>query len=52
MADFLKVVANSRSYGLFVEVNTETTKKGKKVGYFSGEKQGRLETRYSENPGA
>ena len=52
LADFLKVLANSESYGLFVEVNTETTKKGKKVGYFSGEKKGRPETTYRENPGA
>jgi hypothetical protein len=34
----------------FVRV-TETTKKRKKVGYFSGEKQGRLETTHGENPG-
>lgn len=52
LADFLKVLANSGSYGLFVEVNTETTKKGKKVGYFSGQKRGRVETTYRENPGA
>jgi len=51
LADFLKVLANSGSYGLFVEVNTETTKQGKRVGYFSGEKKGRPKTTYQENPG-
>jgi hypothetical protein len=40
LADFLKVLANSGSYGLFVEVNTETKKKEKRIGYFSGEKKG------------
>jgi hypothetical protein len=51
LADFLKVLANSGSYGLFVEVNTETTKKRKRVGYFSGEKKGRPKTTYIEKPG-
>ena len=51
LADFLKVLANSGSYGLFVEVNTEKRKKGKKVRYFSGEKKGSPETTYRENPG-
>jgi len=39
LADFLKVLANSGSYGLFVEVNTETKKKETKVTYTSGEKK-------------
>jgi hypothetical protein len=52
MADFLKVLANSGSYGLFVEVNTETNAKAKKVRYFSGEKSGRKLTDYVEKPGA
>jgi DNA polymerase elongation subunit (family B) len=51
LADFLKVLANSGSYGLFVEVNTETAKKEEKVSYFSGEKKGTRETKYSENHG-
>jgi len=52
LADFLKVLANSGSYGLFVEVNTETNTKDKKVRYFSGEKSGRKLTNYVEKPGA
>lgn len=52
MADFLKVLANSGSYGLFVEVNTETKKKEKSIGYFSGEKKGRIPSTYIEKPGA
>jgi hypothetical protein len=52
LADFLKVLANSGSYGLFVEVNTETKKKETRVGYFSGEKQGIISSTYIEKPGA
>src|SRR5260370_34388111 len=52
VADFLKVLAYSGSYGLFVEVNTETNSKEKKVRYFSGEKSGMKLTRYVEKPGA
>src|SRR6185437_1582936 len=52
LADFLKVLANSGSYGLFVEVNTETKKKEKRIGYFSGEKKGRIPSTYIEKPGA
>lgn len=52
LAEFLKVLANSGSYGLFVEVNTETKKKEAKAGYFSGNKTGRIETTYVEKPGA
>jgi hypothetical protein len=51
LADFLKVLANSGSYGLFVEVNTETKKKEKRIGYFSGEKKGRIPSTYIEKPG-
>ena len=39
IADFLKVLANSGSYGLFVEVNTETNSKEKKVSYFRARSQ-------------
>ena len=52
VADFLKVLANSGSYGLFVEVNTETNSKEKKVRYYSGEKSGTKFTNYVEKPGA
>ena len=52
IADFLKVLANSGSYGLFVEVNTETNSKEKHVKYFSGEKSGKKRTGYVEKPGA
>lgn len=52
IADFLKVLANSGSYGLFVEVNTETNSKEKYVRYFSGEKSGKKLTNYVEKPGA
>ena len=51
LADFLKVVANSGSYGLFVQVDTETKKKEKEIGYFSGEKKGRIPSAYREKPG-
>jgi hypothetical protein len=52
LADFLKVLANSGSYGLFVEVNTETKKKEQEIVYFSGEKKGTVDSNYAEKPGA
>ena len=52
LADFLKVLANSGSYGLFVEVNTETKKKERQLVYFSGEKKGKIDSNYAEKPGA
>jgi hypothetical protein len=52
LADFLKVIANSGSYGLFVEVNTEKKKKEAKVRYFSGAKKGVSKSSYVEKPGA
>jgi hypothetical protein len=52
LADFLKVLANSGSYGLFVEVNTERKKKETNVSYFSGEEKGRVASNYVEKPGA
>ena len=52
LADFLKVLANSGSYGLFVEVNTDTNSKEKNVRYLSGEKSGKKLTNYVEKPGA
>src|SRR4029077_6799017 len=51
LADFLKVLANSGSYGLFVEVNTDTNTRQKSVRYFSGERSGRKPTNYIEKPG-
>jgi hypothetical protein len=51
LADFLKVLANSGSYGLFVQVDTERKKKEKAIGYFSGEKKGRGPSNYAEKPG-
>jgi hypothetical protein len=52
LAHFLKILANSGSYGLFVEVNKEMKSKPTKVRYFSGEKKGTLESTYREKPGA
>jgi hypothetical protein len=52
LANFLKIVANSGSYGLFVEVNKETKKKEKTVAYFSGEEKGEVGSNYLEKPGA
>jgi hypothetical protein len=52
LGDFLKVLANSGSYGLFVEVNIERKKKEKTVSYFSGEQRGRVDSNYVEKPGA
>jgi len=51
VANFLKVLANSGSYGLFVEVNNETKKHPKTVAYFSGEERGRVSSNYLEKPG-
>jgi hypothetical protein len=52
LADFLKVLANAGSYGLFVEVNAERKKKEESVSYFSGEKKGNVDSNYVEKPGA
>ncbi len=52
LANFLKVLANSGSYGLFVEVNTETKKKERQIAYFSGEEKGTIDSNYAEKPGA
>jgi hypothetical protein len=52
LANFLKVLANSGSYGLFVEVNSETRKKERQIVYFSGEKKGKVDSNYAEKPGA
>lgn len=52
LASFLKVLANSGSYGLFVEVNVERKTKEKPVEYLSGEKRGIVDSNYTEKPGA
>ena len=52
LADFLKVLANSGSYGLFVEVNTETKTKERELCFFSGEDNGKVVSNYTETPGA
>jgi hypothetical protein len=51
LADFLKVLANSGSYGLFVEVNTDTNSREQNVRFYSGEKSGSKRTNYVEKPG-
>jgi len=52
LSEFLKVLANSGSYGLFVEVNAERKKGETNIGYFSGEEKGRVSSNYVEKPGA
>jgi hypothetical protein len=52
LSDFLKVLANSGSYGLFVEVNVERKKKEKVIRYFSGNRKGQVSSNYVEMPGA
>jgi hypothetical protein len=51
IANFLKVLGNSGSYGLFVQIDTETRKKARKLSVFSGEKLLRLDSAYVEKPG-
>jgi hypothetical protein len=51
LADFLKVLANSGSYGLFVEVNAERKKKETTVSYFSGETKGRIDSNLCRETG-
>jgi len=51
LAEFLKVLANSGSYGLFVEVNPKRKKKETNVTYFSGEEKGSVASNYVEEPG-
>jgi hypothetical protein len=52
LADFLKVVANSGSYGLFVQVDSETRNKPVEIKVFSGEKRYTLKSEYVEKTGA
>lgn len=51
LADFLKVVANSGSYGLFVQVDSETRSKPTEIKVFSGEKRYTLKSEYVEKTG-
>ncbi|MGB2627033.1 MAG: hypothetical protein WAK20_09610, partial [Candidatus Acidiferrum sp.] len=51
LADFLKVLANSGSYGLFVQVNPETLKKPKDIKVFSGTTSKIMPSLYVEKVG-
>jgi hypothetical protein len=51
LADFLKVLGNSGSYGLFVQVDPETKAKAAKVRVHSGEKSFSMSSEYIEKPG-
>jgi hypothetical protein len=51
LADFLKVLGNSGSYGLFVQVDSETRRKATDIRVFSGEGSFKLSSEYVENPG-
>jgi hypothetical protein len=51
VSDFLKVLGNSGSYGLFVQVDPETLQKAKTVRVYSGEKSRRQLSRYVEKIG-
>jgi hypothetical protein len=51
VSDFLKVVGNSGSYGLFVQVDPETLQKPKNVRVYSGEKMFSQSSRYVEKAG-
>jgi hypothetical protein len=52
IADFLKVVANAGSYGLFVQVDAEIRKKPTAIKVFSGEKRYSMMSEYVEKAGA
>jgi hypothetical protein len=51
ISDFLKVVGNSGSYGLFVQVDPETLRKPNRVRVYAGEKTLRIPSRYVEKTG-
>jgi hypothetical protein len=51
VSDFLKVVGNSGSYGLFVQVDPETLQKPKYIRVYSGEKSFLQPSRYVERTG-
>jgi hypothetical protein len=51
LAQFLKVLGNSGSYGLFVQVDTETRSKAVDIRVFSGEKNYKIRSHYVEKSG-
>jgi len=51
LADFLKVLGNSGSYGLFVQVDSETRNKAVSIRVFSGEESQKMSSQYVEKPG-
>jgi hypothetical protein len=51
LADFLKVLGNSGSYGLFVQVDSETRHKAVSIRVFSGEESYKMLSQYVEKPG-
>ena len=52
LADFLKVLANAGSYGLFVQVESETRNKPIQIKVFSGENRRTISSEYVEKAGA
>jgi hypothetical protein len=51
VSDFLKVVGNSGSYGLFVQIDPETIQKPRRFKVYSGEKVFRQRSRHIEKAG-
>lgn len=51
ISDFMKVVGNSGSYGLFVQVDPDTLQKSKRIRIYAGEKTLSQHSRYIEKPG-
>lgn len=51
VANFLKVLGNSGSYGLFVQIDPETRKKAQRLSVYCGERRTRFESAYVEKPG-
>jgi len=51
LANFLKVLGNSGSYGLFVQVDSETRNRAVEIRVFSGEDSYKMSSGYVEKPG-
>jgi hypothetical protein len=51
LANFLKVLGNSGSYGLFVQVDSETRNRAVEIRVFSGEDSHQMSSQYVEKPG-
>ena len=51
VSDFMKVVGNSGSYGLLVQVDSDTLQKSKRIRVYAGEKTLLKPSRYIEKPG-